>query len=402
MNSNRLPLVGLVIMIIVTVFALVLQQQAVNDLRTQMTRAANADSDKVTAVAMMQAASGTQVQAEVGQATAIAAAQEASTAQTTAQSAAGTAAAQQDDASTRSAQFAATATANSDAMQATVTMHANDLATLQAESTAEVATLQGQLADQATQQAALSGQLGTATAQVDLAEFARKAAEDDRTNALNQLWTIGTRQADSSSQLATAQFMLTGAPPATATPELQVTTVNDSATSTPNTTTSSNTNGTLAQTIQSTDKKVQVGYPAGWFAQESKSGNIVIVNQEALFTRTTNTLNPGQIEVDVVAGSYTQFSLPAGTTPEQLMAKIIANIKTQQPSFKVSTPTSLKMGNYNAVQILIDDGQNDLSISVFQLTDTAMALIYGVSAKGEGASNMNTVLAIAGSVTYSG
>ncbi len=409
-GTNRLPLVGLVVMIIVAVFALALQQSAVNDLRTQMTRAAQSDSDKGTAVAMAQAASGTQAQAEVGQATALAAAQGAGTAQATAQSAAGTAAALVDDAGTRSAEFAATTTANSDAVQATVTMNAYNVATLQAESTAEVATLQGQLAEQSTQQADTVAQLGTATAQLDLAEFARQAAEDDRTNALNQLWAMGTRQADSSSQLATAQALLTNAPPATAappatsTPEPAATTINNSTepTAASGSTTSSApaSNGPVAQSFTSTDKKVKVGYPDGWFVQETQSGTIVVVNQEAMFTRTSNKITTGQIEVDVVAGTYTQFNLTPGTTPDELIKLITDNIKAQQPTYTVSAPTPITIGKYPAVQVLVDDGENDLSINVVQLTQNAIALIYGLSAKGEGATNMDQVLTIAASVTY--
>ncbi len=406
MNSNRLPLIGLVIMIIVAVFALALQQQAVNDLRAQMTRAADSDNDKGTAVALAQAADGTLEQAVMGQTTALAAAQGANTAQATAQAAAGTSSAQLDDAGTRSAQFAATTTSDADAMQATVTMHANNLATLQAESTAEVATLQGQLVGQATIQAQLQGQLGTATSQVDLAEFARKAAEDDRINALNQLWALGTRQADSSSQLATVQFMLTGASPATAaprptaTPELEVTTVNGSTTATPNTNATSSGDVTLGQTFESTDKTVQVSYPNGWFVQESNSGTITMVNDEAMFSRTSNTLDPGQIEVDVLAGTYAQFNLPAGTTPADLMKIIVDNITSQQPKFVISTPEAIKVGSYKGLQVLVDDGVNDLSISVLQLSDNAVALVYGLSAKGEGDANMNTVLTVAGSIIY--
>jgi hypothetical protein len=402
MNSNRLPIIGFVIMIIVAVFALVMQQQATNDVRTQMTRAANADNDKITAVAMMQAASGTQVQAEVGQATAIAAAKAANTAQATAQAAVGTAAALVDDAGTRSAQFAATSTADKNALQATATMHANDISTLQAESTAEVATLQGQLADQSTAQAQLVGQLGTATAQVDLAEFARKAAEDDRTNALSQLWSIGTRQADSSSQLATAQSILTGAPPATATPRVTVTPVPqatsvDSATSAPNTT-----GGTLGQTFQSNDKKISVGYPDGWFAQETQSGTIVIANQQAMFTRSKYALEKGQIEVDILAGTYAQFNLTAGMDPKELLTTIVTNVKSQQAKFNVGDVTSITANGHKAAQVIGNDGDNDLSITAIQLSDTALAVVYGLAATGERSASFDTVMAIVNSVSYSG
>ena len=403
MNSNRLPLIGFVIMMIVAVFALAMQQQAVNDVRAQMTQAAKADDERVTAVAMAQAASGTQVQAEIGQATALAAAQGASTAQATAQSAAATAIAQLADEGTRSAQVAATNAADIGNVQATVTMHVNDLATVQAESTAELATLQGQLDEQATKQADLSGQLGTATAQVDLAEFARKVAEDDRSNALNQLWAISTIQADNAGQLATAQALLTVAPPATAapqataTPELQVTTVNDAATAVPNDTASS---GRLPQLFVGADKKIQVGYPEGWFAQETQNGRIIIVNQEAIFSTSTSKMNPGQMEIDVLAGTYTDFGLTDGTTPQQLMETIVGNFKSQQPTFVIGSITPLKIGSYDATQVLVDDTENDLIITIMQLNPSAIGLVYGLSAKGEGASNMNTLLSVAASVTY--
>ncbi len=406
MNSNRLPLVGLVIMIIIAVFALALQQQAVNDLRAQTTRAAIADNDRVTAVAMMQAASGTQVQAEVGQATAMAAAQQASTAQAAAQSAAGTAAAQLDDAGTRSAQFAATGTASSDAMQATLTMHANNLATLQAESTAEVATLQGQLVAESTAQAELVAQLATATAQVDLAEFARKAAEDDRTNALNQLWTIGTRQADSSSQLATAQFILTGAPPATstpratATPELQLTSINDATTGTPATTNGS-TKGALTQTYQTSDKKVQVNYPEGWFAEEAQNGAIIIASQKEVFTRTTSVLSSGQVEIQILAGNYSQFGLTPGIAATDMLNSIISVIKSSQPKFKNGAAVALTVSGHKAAQVFGSDGDNDVSLTLIQLSDTGMVVVIGSAATGEGPASIDTVTAIMNTITYS-
>src|SRR5947208_1781776 len=113
MNSNRLPLVGLIVMIVIAVFALALQQQATNDLRAQMTRAASADNDKSTAVAMLNSSDSTRERFQYDQATALAVAQAAGTAQSTAQSAAETAASKLDDAGTLSAQFAATGTANS-------------------------------------------------------------------------------------------------------------------------------------------------------------------------------------------------------------------------------------------------------------------------------------------------
>jgi hypothetical protein len=400
MNSNRLPLVGLVVMIIIAVFALVLQQQAVNDVRAQMTRAASADNDKGTAVAMAQAATGTLAQLESGQATALAAAQSANTAQATAQSAASTAAARLGDEGTRSAQFAATTTANAEAMQATVTMHANDVSTLQAESNAEVATLQGQLVGQATTQADLQGQLGTATAQVDLAEFARKAAEDDRTTALNQLWALGTRQADSSSQLATAQVILTGAPPSTAvprpsaTPQIDVTSVNSDATAT------SSGNGELSETFETSDKKVQLNYPAGWLAQETQNGSIILGSEEAVLTRTESVLTQGQVQVEILVGTYAQFNFKQGTAPTELLNGIVAAVKSNQAKFAAGNADAITLGDYKGAQALGSDGENDVTLVLVQLSDTTVGVAFASSASGEGANSLDTLKAIMGSISY--
>ncbi len=399
MNSNVRIIVGFVIAVIVVIFALTQQQQALNDLRSQMTRAANADAERVTAVAMMQAASGTQVQAEIGQATALAAAQEANAAEATAEAVAGTAVSEVQDAGTRSAQLLATGTAGSVNLLATATMQANEAATLQAEATAEVATLQGQLVGAATNQAYTDGLLGTATAQVDLAEFARKAAEDDRRNALNQLWAISTSVSATQSVFSTAQFILTGVPPTTVprpttTPAPQATAAATSGSSTPAT------NAALPNTFKSTNETVQVNYPDGWFAQEFNNGTIIIVNQESLFTRTEASLTTGQVEVDVLAGTYEQFGLIAGTEPKELLTTIVSNFKSRQSSFQSSEIGDITVGSHNAAQIFANDSNNEISITVVQLSDTALAVAYGIAAKGEGEKSLDTIMSIIATITY--
>jgi hypothetical protein len=214
------------------------------------------------------------------------------------------------------------------------------------------------------------------------------------------LWTVGTRQADSSSQLATAQFILTGAPPATATlpvtatPVPQATTI-DSATSAPN-----STGGALTKTFQSTDKKISVGYPDGWFAQETQSGTIVIVNQQAMLTRSKYALEKGQTEVDILAGTYAQFNLTAGMDPKELLTTIVTNVKSQQPKFSVGDVTSMTINGHKAAQVIGNDGDNDLSITVVQLSDTALAVVYGLAATGEGSASFDTVMAVINTVTY--
>lgn len=401
MNSNRGPIIGLVIAIAVAIFALVQQQQAVNDLRIAVTNAANADADRVTAVSMMQAAGATQVQAEIGQATARAAAEQASTAQATAQAAAGTAAVQLNDEGTRSADALATVSAEIANVQATATSQGDNLAAIQAEATAEVATLQGQLVGAATEQANTTNLLGTATAQVDLAEFAQQAAEDDRSNALNQLWAVSTNQADMRDELATAQAVLTGAPPTDVPrPTQPPQPTADDSTPAADTTTVPSTNADLPNTFTSEDDKIQVSYPEGWFAQEFRNGTVIIVNEEALFNRTESALTSGQVEVDILVGTYEDYGIEPGTDPEVLLNEIVTNIQSRQSNFETTPVTALTIGDHAAARVFASDGDNDVSIYAVQLSDTALSVVYGLAASGEGQDSVDIILGIVTSITF--
>lgn len=403
MNSNRGPIIGLVIAIAVAIFALVQQQQAVNDLRVAITSAANAESNRVTAVSMMQEAAGTQVQAEIGQATAQAAVGAASTALATAQAAAGTAMVQGQDEGTRSADTLATISADVASAQSTATAQAAVLADIQAEASAEVADLQGQVESAATSQADTLNLLGTATAQVDLAEFARQAAEDDRTNALNQLWAISTSQAETRDELATAQVIMTGAPP-TAVPSPTIPprpteVVNTTTDTTPVAVTPSS-NVDLPNAFSSQDNKIQVRYPEGWFAQEFRNGTVIVVNEQSLFERTESSLTPGQVEVDILVGTYDDYGITPGTDPKVLLDEIVSNIQTRQSNFEATEVTSLTIGDHTAARVFANDGDNDVSIYAVQLSDTALSVVYGLAAKGEGVDSVDIILSIVSSVTF--
>jgi hypothetical protein len=52
--------------------------------------------------------------------------------------------------------------------------------------------------------------------------------------------------------------------------------------------------------------------------------------------------------------------------------------------------------------VMANDGSNDLSITAVQLSDTALAEVYGIAANGEGPASFDTVTAIINSLTYVG
>lgn len=394
MNSTRLAVIGFIIAVIVAVYAFITQQQAVDNARLAAFQATTAEDGRVTAVAMMQEAVGTQVQAEAGQATARADSEIASTAQSEAEDAAATAEAQANQAATRSAQIIASSTAGSEALQSTSVADANNLSTSQAQSTAALATVQAELEAQVTLQADTASQLATATSQVDLADFAREAAEADRARALEQLWDIGTQQAETRDELATAQAIVSGAtpthvptdpPPPSATPQTAATAVTNSSELPP-----------LTNEIETNNGLMRVQYPRGWFARETDIDFITITNDEALFERGNGALESGQYEIDILAATKAELGIDPTATTEEVLLNFVEFFRSRDSAFEAGEPFSVTLGRHEGSRALGSDGSNDLAITLLYAGDEGVALVFGYGAVGEGnqfAELMDAVLA---------
>lgn len=162
----------------------------------------------------------------------------------------------------------------------------------------------------------------------------------------------------------------------------------------------SSTNTALPNTFSTEDDKIQVSYPEGWFAQEFRNGTVIVVNQEVLFNRTETALAPGQIEVDILVGTYEDYGITPGTDPELLLNEIVSNIQSRQSNFEASPVSALTVGDHAAARVFASDGDNDVSIYAVKLSDTALSVVYGLAASGEGQDSVDTILSIIGSIAF--
>lgn len=402
MNSTRLAVIGFIVAAIVAVYAFITQGQAVGAAQLAAAQATAAEDERVTAVAMMQEAISTQVQAEAGQATALAAVAIASTAQSESEAAAASALAAADTAATRSAQIAATSTAGSEAQATTAAEEAAVMATAQALSTSVLATAQTELDAQATVQVDTANQLATATAQVDLADFARQSAEDDRATALEQLWLMGTQQAETARELATAQAIISGVPPTAVPTEAPAATP----TLRPEATTVTNTNNPgemppLTNNFESNDQLVRVQYPQGWFAREVDVDFISIVNDDVLFDRGNSPLQTGQYEIDILASKKETLGVDPAASPEEIIVTFVEFFQSRDDAFQVGDPTALTLGANQASRVIGTDGSNDLTITLLDTGSDGVALVFAYGAAGEGAQYAELLDSVLATVEYS-
>jgi len=358
---QRLAVLGFIIAAAVAIFAFVQQQNAVQQAAAAMSAQAEADTARGTALAMAEQASDTQAEAEAGQATAVSQAEAASTAQVEAQASASAVAADAALAETAGARGMATADAQMTAAAGTVTAGAQQVEAIQTQSASDRATAEAQIRADATEEVILFMMLGTATAQVDLAQFAASAAEEDRAAALAQSRAAQTQVAQLESDLATAQFQLTGLPPA---PTALPTTPTVAPTASPEPTATPRTVGEteLSQNFQSEDGSIAFAYPADWFAVEFSNGGISMTNDRELLQAQADALNADQVYVDLFTLTSEQLGGVPTDTPVIEVATVLVDNITSQPNspFTLDEPTELTLNAIPAARSAGSNGDNGL------------------------------------------
>jgi hypothetical protein len=402
--AQRLAVVGFIIAAIVAIFAFVQQQQATQQASAALVAQAEADERRVTAVALAQDAAGTQVQAEAGQATAVRQVEEAGTAQAEAKASASAIAAQAELAQTALARGESAANTQMTEVAATLSANADDISTLQAQSTAVVATVQAQMQAEATEEAALVEALATVTAQIDLAQFAASAAEEDRSAALAQAWAAQTQVAQLESDLATAQFRLTGLPPVPTLPATNSPPPTAAPTETPQPSVEPVTVGdiVLTQRFVTQDGIITFFYPEDWVAVESNGA--IGVSNDADIQRTSDAgLETGQVYLDIFTITGSELGgVPEGTTVLEVAGVLVDNISAQPDSpFAFDPPTGLNLGDFPAASAQGTNGVNDLILYLVDVGDGTYVAASGNAALGELSTFEPTLRAILDTLAYS-
>jgi hypothetical protein len=372
MNA-RLAVIGLVIAVILAIGALWQQQLSVQQAQQAHAEATDADTRRVTAVAMMQEASGTQVAAEVGQATAQAAAEAASTAQGVAEANLATAQADREAAATLSAQIGLTATTGAEAAAATLAEAADQQATIVAQATTMLVTAQAERDTLATQQADTAALLATATAQLDLAVFAQEAAEEDREIALAQAWALGTAQAETRTDLATAQAIIEGVTPLppTAIPPTVAPEQRPTSTPQPDEAPPQTTGDVFApdEVFQAELSPLRVQYPGEWVVQELDNGVVFIGTDEGIYQRSAEeALVTGDFEIDMFISTREDLGF-VGAELSEILSGFIDFVQQQDSTIDFGRIQNITIEDRDAVRSFGQDSRNDLVITVMQLED---------------------------------
>lgn len=392
---QRLALFGFVLASIIAVAAVVLRQQALDTAQTAQAFASAEARERATTEAMLRDSVATQVQAEANLATAAVAAEQNAADQAQAESALATAAAQAAAAETQSAVLAATATAAASDAEAQAEAAAAAQATLAAEATAEAATAQAQIDAGATALAESNAALGTATAQIELAEFARESAEDDRQNALTQAWSAATALAEVSDQLATATAILSGVTPTfTPLPATPTPTPFPAIEPAPGDTSE------LEESFRSNDRSTRFDYPAGWIVEELNNGVILIVNVEEVFNVDPNDLTSGMFSMSLVVTTVEDMGAPAGTTAASFLPALVDFIEGQDPPGVMGTSEEIEIGGQPAARSLGTQGGNDLALVIVDLDEGVLAVSIATSDEGEMDQFLDVMDAIMASVQY--
>ncbi len=381
---QRLAVIGFIVAVIIAVFAFTQQQQAVNQAAVAQTAQARAENAQVTAAALAQDASGTQVGAEAALATAQRQAAQAGTALAEANIERSTAVAQAQVAGTSEASMLSTAAVESTGIAALATRGIETASALYSEQAETLAAAQADAAEFATAQVEIVSLLGTATAQVDLAAFAQEAAEEDRATAVAQARAAETQLAAMRSDVATAQFFLTGLPPSTPAPTLAETAIIPEATAIIEESTPEVTDPALTQTFTSNEGLLSFRYPADWLVGQLPSGVVFIASSEATASRTTNALAPGQFDTSLFIVSGADLTGQAGTTTVVDVLTGLATFLTEQSATTTfNAVRNITLGQRSVARTDGSNGTNDVLLLVIELGDDAFLVAFASSAVGE-------------------
>jgi ABC-type multidrug transport system fused ATPase/permease subunit len=377
---QRLILIGLVIVAAVLGVVAFNQsgeaQSAVRRADNAVTAQALSEDERRAAVTQAAAAEATMAAAQTAQAAANASADRAQTAQASAAAAAETA-----DAAARSAEAAR------DQLQVTVdaaaTSGASAITAIAAGDNA-LATAAAQINAQATEIVFGAAALATTTARLDLAEFARAAAEEDRTAALAQYRAAATALAAAEATFAAAAPPVSTAAasptPAAAAPSVTPAPV----TEVPASATPAASEPALTQTFQRSDGSLRFDYPNGWLVEEV-DGQIFLLNTAEILNNPGQTLRSGQFIANILIGPASDVvGLDSGASARQFAEALVARIQQRAgAAARINGPSDLTLGSFEAARFDSSASDGQLLVIVVNLGDGLFALAFGNTVPGE-------------------
>jgi hypothetical protein len=390
----------LIIVLVVAVFALAAVaftqynagQESAALARDAQTAQAEVMAAQATDVSQVETAIAARIEAEAGRGTAVAQVDAAVETAATADSARATAVAQaRADAETLAERETALATA-----QTLIAAEA-------AEGQAALATAQTLLAVQAADMTLAGEQLATATTQVDLADFARIAAEADRAAALEDARLAATLLARAEATIAAMQPTTPAPLPSPTLPPTE-TPLSAAATATPAPTAEPVVvDGIeLDAVFVSADGTIRLNYPAGWLVQETQ-GQIYMVNTPDALTTEGPQVQTGHFLVNILFGTASDLpGVSAGAAPLVFIGALADLINARAASGgQLGEPEAITIGTRDAARVEGPSTNGRTVIIVLQMADDFYAVAFGSSAPDDLEQHEPTLRAILGTLVYS-
>lgn len=159
----------------------------------------------------------------------------------------------------------------------------------------------------------------------------------------------------------------------------------------------------LPLTYTSVNGSLSVNYPRGWVAEE-QAGLVALANDDAAMREviSQSTLGAGQAGLIITPFSADTLAIIASSnnvstlTPLDFARVIGELVLTGTPS----EPAEITINGRNAATMTLTLGGSDSLAVVIEAGEGAMAVVQAVTASGELAQFQDTILAIAGSVTF--
>ncbi len=158
----------------------------------------------------------------------------------------------------------------------------------------------------------------------------------------------------------------------------------------------------LTQRYTNNARTLTVSYPSGWLADETSSGQEIIVASSNRALANFPTTPAGEVAILIQAIPITPDI--ATVRPEGVVSVFGEDLQkslSDTVTFRLSPPDTFQLGGLPSSRSFGGTNLFDLEIIAVR-TQNAFTLMYGFCAPGEGVTCEDTLLAIAQSVAYSG
>ncbi|MBN1681395.1 MAG: discoidin domain-containing protein [Anaerolineae bacterium] len=156
---------------------------------------------------------------------------------------------------------------------------------------------------------------------------------------------------------------------------------------------------TLSQTYDDPGGVITLNYPEGWIA-DKYFGIIFIANSQAALEGELDTVEPGELQINLMAGASYEVGLPESGTALEAAEMLLAEAATDPGVVSTTGPDALEGFQYDAAKLTATQGTVDVLAIIIIADDQHTAMLLAGAPQGEMVQYEETILAIAKSIQF--